>query len=368
MDIPDFDSIFGGDEMSPYFLASGKQLTWDEYRAHKFEKRVQQEERRLAKCQKSLFWLGYALKLPRSFDLKGMILKTCVEGASSFYHAPQVIAKEDGSPRIIISPKPDLMRVQRGINRLLLRTFTRHPNTFGYMGGSCREVAERHVNWESTLKFDVRDAFFKITAPKLRAAILRHHVGNTRVGFSAPVAYWISRLCTYWPAPEYIKREFGCDTSFLPQGAPTSPACFHLACRGVDRKLDRIAARVGGIVSRYADNYYFSVHKPRFPHGLEKILICETEHRGFPIHKIRRVNEGELCKILGYNLQGGRITNTRGYRRKLRGALHVLKTKLERGLEYDEAYARVRGLMGFTVNLPQELQAAYDHCESLVEG
>ncbi|MDP2642005.1 MAG: reverse transcriptase domain-containing protein [bacterium] len=353
-------------EMSGRFLADGRELTVDELFEFRQRGRRNRVERRFTYAGKSFLWLGHALGLPTSFDLAGMVRQIDLEGSATFYHDPQLIEKSDGGTRVIISPMPELKFVQGRINRLLKRNFKRPENVFGYRGGTCYEVAERHLNWPSTLKFDIKDAFFKVSWTDVRTAIRgsRYRPGS---GFSGSIAYWISRLCTYHPVPSDLEVLAGYAHSFLPQGAPTSPVCFDIACAPLDAKLTRIAERVGGIVNRYADNYYFSMPTSRISPKLERMIVCDArKHGGFHVHKVRRVDQGELCRILGYNLHNGRITNTRDFNRNLRGALYVLRTKLDRGLEWQEAYARVRGYMGVAVNLSDQLRQTYEYCESRI--
>ncbi len=329
------------------------------------DQRVKREVRRLEDNQKSFFWLAHALGLSRDFDFKSLLLNICIDGSASYYHPPRVIQKTEGGKRVIITPKADLRMVQRRIHQLLMRTFPRDPNTFGFMGGSCQEVAKRHAPYASTLKFDARDAFFQVSWPMVRSSVRSFPIekGQRSPGFFKCVAYWIAKLCTY--NVKDSRPEFQHHTSFLAQGAPTSPICFHLAYRRLDAKLARIAERVGGIYSRYADNYYFSVPTPEISDKLMRIITCDAR-KHIPIHKLRRVNQNELCRILGYNVQDGHLSNSKDYRRKLRGALYVLRTRIERGLPYDEAHHRVEGLMQFTINLPPDLQKAYDHCRQLI--
>lgn len=351
-------------EMSGRFLASGREETMEEYQEHLHRCRKNRIERRFERCKMSFFWLGHALGLPTSFDLSTMVRRVGIEGSAFLYHEPRVIEKPEGGTRIIISPKLELQFVQKRINRLLKRTFSSHPNTFGYMGGACREVASRHADYTSTLKFDIQDAFFQISFSDLKWAMVG--IREQKPGFSRSIAHWITQLCVYSPPPELVRQRFPDIRSFLPQGAPTSPICFHLACGPLDTKLTRVAERVGGIVSRYADNYYFSMRTSRFPKKLERMIVCDAQKRGFPIHKVRTVNQGELCRILGYNLVNGHITNTRDFNRNLRGALYVLRTKLDRGLEWQDAYARVRGFMGVVADLPDNLRETYEYCESRI--
>lgn len=358
------------------YFVSGRQLSEREYRYILRSAREEEVAKRIREYWMSFRWLARALRLPQDFDLSGMVKRADFHGSASFYQAIHLTKKANGSPRIIIPPKPALKKVQKRIHRLLMRTFPRPEHSFGYRGGTCLEVAQRHVDWPSTLKFDVRDAFFQVSWTKVRSAIKRPRYNELDQpqppGFSGPVAHWIAKLCTYSPPPQEVydlipHSGYWRASSFLPQGAPTSSVLFDLACAKLDAKLLRLAERVGGRMSRYADNYYFSMPTPEISEKLERIIVCEAEKHGFPVHKVRRVSQGELCKILGYNLVNGRITNTRDFNRNLRGALHVLETRLERGLEWEEAYRRVQGFMSFAVNTPQNLLETWAHCQVLRE-
>lgn len=357
------------EELTGYWLPNGRRLKVRELEECRKCTRTKNTDIWLKRGEHSLQWLHRALELPIGFDLKGMIRRVEIEGSQFFYNEPRVIKKSGGGMRIIITPKPELMLVQKRINRLLQRTFKRPPNVFGYRGGSCLQVAERHVNWPSTLKFDMKDAFFQISWGKVYGVLLRDSHSKRQAGFGRIVARWIAKLCTYSPPHKLVQEQLeGIIFSFLPQGAPTSSICFDLACRPLDDKLGRVAKRVGGIVSRYADNYYFSMPTSRISPKLRRLIICDA-HKcfDFPVHKIQQVDKGQLCRMLGYNLLHGRITNTRDFNRMLRGALHVLKTKLERCLEWREDYARVRGYMGFSINTPPNLLETYKYCKRLVQ-
>lgn len=360
-------------EMSERWLANGRQLTVEELNESLRRSRIERSERRLTHCKKSLFWFENSLGLRPSFGLIDMLRQIEANGSAEFYHPPRVVLKPEGGERVIISPKPQLQLLQRRLHLLMKRTFSRPPNVFGYRGGSCLDLVWRHKDLRSTLKFDVKDAFFRVGYARTRVAVrgfraMPKYGLRGAPGFSGAVSHWVARLCTYTPVIDGLAQHLPVGAySFLPQGAPTSPICFDLACARLDRKLAKIAKRVGGLMSRYADNYYFSMPTPEFSTKLQAMIVCSVQKRyGFPIHKLRVVDEGELCRILGYNLEWGRVRNTRGFLRKLRGALYVLQTRLDRGLDWEDAYRRIKGFMGFAVDLPDKLQQAYEYCESKI--
>lgn len=364
------------EEMSGRWLSSGRQLTIREYNEYLKQNRTEKSNRRFECCRKSFMWLKCKLGLQENFDLEGMLREMDINGSAQFYNPLRIIQKPEGGVRIIISPKLDLMLVQERVHRLLKRTFPRPPHAFGYRGGSCIELVRRHQDYKSTFKFDIRDAFFQVGYARVYSAIRGRQLyrftdekgfewlSKFSPGFSKSVTHWIARICTYSPRPDQVAKLVPHRArSFLAQGAPTSPICFDLACAPLDKKLQKIALRVSGIVSRYADNYYFSVSTPEISQKLEAMIVCSTQRRyGFPIHKLRNVSEGELCRILGYNIDNNEVSNTRDFLRKLRGALYVLQTRIDRGLDWQDAYFRVNGLMGWAVNLPQKLQEVYEYC------
>ena len=354
-------------EMSDHLFEDNQELRRTEPIIYRRKRYVERTLERFVRDQSSLIWLQRKLGLNRDFDLASMILQMELDGTAMFYHRPRVIKKTAGGTRTIISPGLELMFIQKRINCLLQRTFPPPENVFGYRGGSCLEVAERHAKWPSTLKFDIKDAFFRVGWGRVRNAIRGSSISINQPGFSSSVARWIARLCTYSPPPEVVLERLRIH-SFLPQGSPTSPVCFDLACKRLDVKLTKMAHRIGGIVSRYADNYYFSMPTSRFPPKLERMIMCDVcRHGRFPVHKVRRVGQGELCKIWEYNCSGGEISNNRDFRRNLRGVLYVLRTKLDRGLPSMEAYARVKGYMGLTINLPDDLLQTYHYCEGKIK-
>lgn len=305
--------------------------------------------------QKSIIWLGFALGLHPSFNLSGLINDIRIRGSAPYYHNP---VWRDGGSRVTFEPIPILKLIQTRINRLLERQFPRPTAVFGFSGGSCLDVAKRHWQKGSTLRFDIRHAFFSLGQETLFWKLC----GGRKCGFSKSVADIICRLCTYHPAPNNLMVKFGCGKSFLPQGAPSSPRLFDLGMKVLDRRLTRIAERFGGVYSRYADNIYFSTTTDEFNPKLRRIILCEARRKGFRTHKIWVSNRKEMCRILGYNVADPAITTTRDFRRKLRGALYVLEALIDRGEDHYSQLSRVNGMMAWGINLPDELMEAHERC------
>ena len=70
----------------------------------------------------------------------------------------------DGRP--IWQPKGELKVVQKAISQKLLPMFPRHRSCFGFSGGNCRQVAEKHLGFKSVLMFDLRYAFRRFLISK----------------------------------------------------------------------------------------------------------------------------------------------------------------------------------------------------------
>ncbi|HRC58948.1 MAG TPA: reverse transcriptase family protein, partial [Kofleriaceae bacterium] len=114
----------------------------------------------------------------------------------------------------------------------------------------------------------------------------------------------------------------------LPQGAPTSPALANLACRRLDVRLTRLAARYGATYTRYADDLTFSFPQPpqfaigRFLWWVDG--ICQQE--GFLEHPAKR----KLLRKKTQQRVTGLVTNQevhvpRADRRRFRALLHNCK-------------------------------------------
>lgn len=250
--------------------------------------------------------------------------------------------EEDGRP--IWQPKGELRFVQKAVARLLLKSFPRHPCCYGFSGGSIRQAVLPHTGYRSVLAFDLRHAFSQITHQQVWTALN---------GASDPyLSFYASRFVADLCMVGEIRQPFYCPLEsrggFLPQGTSTSPRLFDLCLSLFDDQMALWAQRFGLAYSRYADNLFFSSPLAEFPDRVRMILLSEAGKR-FRIHKIRLVEHGQLCRMLGLNLKGETFGNTRSFKRAFRGALHHLEYVLEHGLEYKQAWQVVNGYAGFAV-------------------
>ncbi len=149
------------------------------------------------------------------------------------------IAKRRGGVREISAPSDQLKALQR---RVLMRLLTRHkfhPAATGFVKGrSIVDNARPHVGRAVVINLDLADFFPSITADRVTRAF-------RSLGWDADASAILSRICT--------------DEGRLPQGAPTSPAISNLVCRRLDERLYRLAQKVGGHYTRYADDITFSL-------------------------------------------------------------------------------------------------------------
>jgi hypothetical protein len=258
--------------------------------------------------------------------------------------------REEGSEhgRLIMTPDDLLMFIQRKIQKFLMREFERKPWSFGFMGGSCEQAAYEHKKHRSFLKFDVRHAFFQIDRQKVFESLSRKPTfGKRHYGtISKWVARFIADLCTAQAWPE-IKERYHCET-FLPQGSPTSPVLFDIACDLFDGQMVKLANRVHATYTRYADNVVFSMPDRKFPPKVRRAVLFEAK-AFFPFHKVSESNYGEPFRMLGLQIVDHQVRVTREYKRKLKGALYHLQYASEHGTTDERALQKARGLMSFAV-------------------
>ncbi len=231
------------------------------------------------------------------------------------YHS-FTIPKRRGGQRRILAPQSKLKTLQRRILRRLLGRLKVHPAAMGFeRGRSIVHNARAHQGQAVILRFDVRD-FFSSTRTRRVKRYFR------RIGFNRPAATLLLRLCTY---------EAG-----LPQGAPTSPRLSNLVNYRLDARLAGMAAKLGAVYTRYADDVTISLaeddkKKIRY---LKKFLCRVVEAEGYRLHhrKKQSVRRRHQCQTVTGLVVNDGVNLPRKVRRWLRAVEHRSQSQRPKSL------------------------------------
>lgn len=273
-----------------------------------------------------------------------------------------VIRKKSGGERLLDVPARSLKLIQKKINRNLLRWFDREKNSFGFAGGSIVEAVQPHLGSASLLMVDIKDAFPTTTENHILDYLRQGRGGMARC--YGKLSWRASAILTCLMTQE----------GRLPQGPPTSPRLFDAICYRLDRKLARLAANVGGTYTRYADNIFFSVKNRLFPRPLKQAILKTIEYRGsviFKWHKLRVCRlDHESVRLLGLNIIGHELHNTRQFKRRLRLAIRHVRWLYENGQNHEQAWGKLKGMYSFAllVTLPPGMVASYEELKRMIDS
>ena len=219
------------------------------------------------------------------------------------------IPKPRGGVRVLTIPDDATLRLQRTLLRKILDKLNADPAACGFERGlSVVDHAAPHVGRAVVVTCDVREFFPSLSAARVDAFF-------RRVGWDADAAALLTKLTTH---------EGG-----LPQGAPTSPRLSNLLMHKVDYTLGRLAEKLGGAYTRYADDLAFSHpdddrRAVRQFLGTAKVALAGA---GLELHPrktkvLRRHQRQRICGLV----VNDRLNLPRATRRRLRAALHRRKT------------------------------------------
>ena len=159
------------------------------------------------------------------------------------------VPKRSGERRRLSIPSPELLSLQRKLNTALFRHLPVSRHAVGFR--PCRSIAAHallHANKEVVIRADIRDFFDATSCHRVQDAL--RNLGWPQVAIDA-----ITHVCFH---PHH---------DGLPQGAATSPVLSNFVNLPLDHRLARLAGRLGGAYSRYADDLTFSfgsaVHRSR---------------------------------------------------------------------------------------------------------
>jgi RNA-directed DNA polymerase len=113
--------------------------------------------------------------------------------------------------------------------------------------------------------------------------------------------------------------------SYLPQGAPTSPALANLVAYGLDRRLSGLATNLGVRYTRYADDLTFSGNYSQLPKlGLINTIV---RSEGFYINpsKTSLRRRGQQQKVTGLIVSGTIVKVPKKYKKEVWKHLYFAK-------------------------------------------
>jgi RNA-directed DNA polymerase len=260
---------------------------------------------------------------------------------ASYSYKHYYIPKRSGGTREIFHPARPLKAIQRWLLHNLIERWRVHDAAFAYrMGYSIAGHAACHASSNYLLRLDLVDFFPSITADDVTKYVSRLPSGTEDWGTS-DLDLFISLVCRY-------KR--------LSIGAPTSPALSNALCFDLDMKLAQLADRSDVTYTRYADDLFFSSHKPnvlgQFP-GLVKGVLADIE---FPSNlrlnedKTRHSSRKRRRQVTGIVLTSDkRASLGRARKRFIRHQIHRFDT-----LTSDERET-LMGLIAFAMSIEPDL-------------
>ncbi|MCG3797041.1 reverse transcriptase family protein [Bacillus toyonensis] len=237
------------------------------------------------------------------------------------------IRKKSGGFREIRSPKEKLKNIQKWILNNILSKVSPHGSCIGFKkGDSIIKNALPHLGKEAILKFDLFHFFDTVTEKRVYSIF-------KSLGYHSNLAVDLAKLCTVPSFPSHKKKflenfnisdnPFPFD-SFLPQGAPTSPALANLVAGHMDKRFKGLADFLGLDYSRYADDLTFSGNYECLPNVnfVKKIILEE----GFYINESKTClrREGQQRKVTGIIVSGDTSKVPKAYKKDIWKHLYFL--------------------------------------------
>ena len=166
------------------------------------------------------------------------------------------IPKRSGGLRQISSPKTKLRTAQSWLLENVLIKQEMHDAAMAFCAGrSICDNAKAHAGRSIVIRLDLKDFFPSIGFKRVK----RLYEG---FGYNEGVASLFALLSTEAPrvAMNFDGKKYhvALGDRALPQGACTSPAITNILCRTLDARLSGVAAKLGFVYTRYADDLVFS--------------------------------------------------------------------------------------------------------------
>lgn len=196
------------------------------------------------------------------------------------------IPKKNGGLRKIEAPSEELKRIQLWIKENILDQFSVSQYAKGFIKGiSIYDNAVPHVGKDLVINIDLKDFFPSVEYCEIYK-IFKY------IGYTDSVSKLLTNLCTN-------------SKNVLLQGSPASPVISNLVSLRLDKRLGRLAEKVGATYTRYADDITFSGNKNlvKYINLIRKIIHEE----GFRINekKFRLQYSNQRQEVTGLIVNNG---------------------------------------------------------------
>lgn len=224
-------------------------------------------------------------------------LAALIFGEEELLYKKVSIPKKRGGTRELLIPNNSLKYIQKWILDNILNNMKVSKFAKGFeKDKSILDNAIVHINQECIINMDLKNFFPSIEIE--RVFKIFYYYGYTR-----EISFLLSKLCTY--------------RGILPQGSPASPKIANIICLKLDKRISRLCQKYEAKYSRYADDITISGKQ-----GIESIIkVIESivENEGFKLNKnkTRVAYNNSRQEVTGLNLNSGKVTIPREYKRKL---------------------------------------------------
>ena len=294
----------------------------------------------------TLAHVAYEAGVPYKF-LRSVVARTEAEEHYAVFKIQKRSPSAVKQYRWIAAPHPQLLKVQRWINKWVLKKLPVSEAAFAYVeGGSAYKAACVHRNAKWLMKVDISSFFESILETRIYKVFLA-------AGYQPLLSFELSRICTRIANPEMerafsingfakvknkgtehvIKAYASYSLGHLPQGAPTSPMLANLVAKEIDDEIFALANRYGLRYSRYSDDIVLSSKVENFGKAQASKVIGKLyailRRASFEpnMEKTKVSGPGSKMIVLGLLVDGDRPRLTAEFKDKLRMHLYFCRTK-----------------------------------------
>lgn len=214
------------------------------------------------------------------------------------------IPKKNGDQRELIIPTVNIKYIQKWILENILNKIKISDFATGFRKGySIVNNAEIHLNSDCVINMDIKNFFPSITQERV-FRIFNYY------GYTKKISFVLSKFCTY--------------NGILPQGAPTSPCISNICSMKVDKRISKLCEKFEAKYSRYADDITISGNT-----GIRKcieIITLILKEEGFAVNdkKTRVLTKNKRQEITGLNINSGKVTVSKKYKREINKEIYFL--------------------------------------------